>query len=381
MKSERLLYSLTDINDKFIEQAVPRQKNIPYKVWLKACAIAACVAVTVAAGLAFFGKNEQPPAQLPMLTLGNIFEGGMSMEAHWAYSEEELINNNPCATQNAPEVLPVYKNSVYSENTPNYNARKMKKILLEYAEKLGINATAKDIKENTYDSFYSYYIEKGNTLIEINIWMMLNIEINQTNVLPPNCTLDHYAPADELKKTAEYLKNEYADFLDMDQPIADISGGDYDVYGRRSFSLSFYDGAGDISEQIDSYNFEKVHFWFDDSFGKLHISRSCSEDKIMGIYPIITADEALGLLLNGNYVTSVYTEFGGKEKVKKVELVYHISNLSELFVPYYKFYVEIENDGDIAENFPGMKTYGTYYVPAVESKYISTMPLWDGSIN
>lgn len=101
----------------------------------------------------------------------------------------------------------------------------------------------------------------------------------------------------------------------------------------------------------------------------------------MGIYPIITADEALGLLLNGNYVTSVYTEFGGKEKVKKVELVYHISNLSELFVPYYKFYVEIENDGDIAENFPGMKTYGTYYVPAVESKYISNMPLWDGSIN
>ena len=50
-------------------------------------------------------------------------------------------------------------------------------------------------------------------------------------------------------------------------------------------------------------------------------------------------------------------------------------------MPYYRFYVEIENSGDIGETFPGMKTYGTYYVPAVESKYISDMPLWNGGIN
>ena len=28
-----------------------------------------------------------------------------------------------------------------------------------------------------------------------------------------------------------------------------------------------------------------------------------------------------------------------------------------------------------------MKTYGAYYVPAVESRYISNMPVYDGTFN
>jgi len=382
MKSERLLYALEDINDEYIEQAAPKHKKKANKIWLKVCAVAACVAVTVVAGFGlFFDKEKQPSAQLPMLNLGNIFEGGMSMEAYFAYSADELIFNNPWSENNSPESLPVYKNSVYTEDgNPDYNAEQMKKILLEYAAKLGINMTENDIKETVYDSFYNYFIEQGNIRIEINVYMMLNVEISGEDVLPSGYTLDSYASLDELKKTAEYLKKEYADFLGMSKPVADISLGDYDVYGRRNFSLSFYDGAGDIGEQIVSYNFNSVHFGADEN-GTLHISRSCSKDEIIGVYPIITADEALGLLQSGNYVTSVGKEFGGKEKIKKVELIYHNSNLSEISVPYYRFYVEIENSGDIGETFPGMKTYGTYYVPAVKSEYISDMPLWDGSIN
>lgn len=379
MKSQRLLYAFGDIDDKFIEQASPKQKKKINKLWLKVCAVAACVAVCVAAGFGlFFDKEKQPPAELPMLTLGNIFEGGMSMEAYFAYSADELIFSNPYSKDNIPESLPVYRNSVYTEDgNPDYNAKQMKKILLEYAVKLGITATEKDIEETDYNSCY---IEQKNIRIELNSYMMLNVEISGENVLPSGYTLDSYASLDELKKTAEYLKKEYAAFLGMSKPVADISLGDYDVYGRRNFSLSFYDSAGDINEQIKSYNFSKVRFWADEN-GSLHISRSCSEDETVGVYPIITEDEALKLLQSGNYVTSVCKEFGGKEKVKKVELVYHVSNLSEMFVPYYRFYVEIENSGDIGETFPGMKTYGTYYVPAVESKYISDMPHWDGSIN
>lgn len=45
-------------------------------------------------------------------------------------------------------------------------------------------------------------------------------------------------------------------------------------------------------------------------------------------------------------------------------------------MPYYRFYVELPE-----EESDGMKTYGAYYVPAVEEKYISNMPLWDGSFN
>lgn len=46
-------------------------------------------------------------------------------------------------------------------------------------------------------------------------------------------------------------------------------------------------------------------------------------------------------------------------------------------MPYYCFYVEIPN----MEDDSGLKTYGLYYVPAVEDKYISNMPLWGGDFN
>lgn len=381
MKSNGLLYALENINDEYIEQAAPKQKKMLNKIWFKVCAVAACIAVMFGAGMALFSNSNHPSAELPMLTLDNIFDGGMSMEAYWAYSADELIINNPWSEENSPVSLPVYKNSVYAEDgNPEYNATQMKEILLEHARKLGIKATANDIKEKAFDSFYSYYIESGNILIELNIWMRLNVEISGVDALPPGYTLDPYASFDELNKTAEYLKNKYSDFIGTEQPVTDISVGDYNVYGRRTFSLSFYDGAGDINEQIKSYNFGNVHFSKDEN-GALHISRSCKEDETVGIYPIITADEALGLLLDGNYVTSVCTDFGGEENIKKAELVYHTSALSELFVPYYRFYVEIENEGDIEKTLPGIKSYGTYYVPAVDSKYISNMPLWDGSIN
>ena len=95
MKSERLLYALEDINDEYIEQAAPKHKKKANKTWLKVCAVAACVAVTVAACIGFFGNDKQPPVELPVLTLGNIFEGGMSMQAYFAYSADELISSNP----------------------------------------------------------------------------------------------------------------------------------------------------------------------------------------------------------------------------------------------------------------------------------------------
>ena len=33
------------------------------------------------------------------------------------------------------------------------------------------------------------------------------------------------------------------------------------------------------------------------------------------------------------------------------------------------------------EQEDGMKTYGAYYVPAVESQYLQSLPVWDGSFN
>lgn len=67
----------------------------------------------------------------------------------------------------------------------------------------------------------------------------------------------------------------------------------------------------------------------------------------------------------------------GLDYVAKVELVYRTGELEEYYMPYYRFYVELPNE----ERDDGLKTYGAYYVPAVDNVYISNMPLWDGSFN
>ena len=96
----------------------------------------------------------------------------------------------------------------------------------------------------------------------------------------------------------------------------------------------------------------------------------------MGDYPIINTEKAKELLLKGNYITTVPYELPGEKFIAKTELVYRTGAREAYFMPYYCFYVEIPE-----EERDGLKTYGAYYVPAVEEEYLTNMPLWDGSFN
>lgn len=66
----------------------------------------------------------------------------------------------------------------------------------------------------------------------------------------------------------------------------------------------------------------------------------------------------------------------GTNYIAKVELIYRTGASEQYYMPYYRFYVEIP---ELEED--GLKTYGAYYVPAIESQYITNMPLWDGAFN
>lgn len=97
----------------------------------------------------------------------------------------------------------------------------------------------------------------------------------------------------------------------------------------------------------------------------------------VGDYPIIDSQQAKELLSKGNYITTAPYEMPGLEYVEKVELGYRAGEREAYFMPYYRFYVELPED----ERENGLKTYGAYYVPAVDGAYISNMPTWDGSLN
>jgi len=99
--------------------------------------------------------------------------------------------------------------------------------------------------------------------------------------------------------------------------------------------------------------------------------------QIIGDYPIITAEEARTLLLEKHYITTVPEELPEEEYIAHVELVYRTSSRDTIFMPYYKFLVEMPT----MQRENGLKTFGVFYVPAVNSEFLENMPLWDGSFN
>ena len=72
------------------------------------------------------------------------------------------------------------------------------------------------------------------------------------------------------------------------------------------------------------------------------------------------------------------------EYVAKAELVYRAGIGDEYIMPYYRFYAELPahvtdlpapEASSTAEQ--ALKYYGVYYVPAVDSDYLESLPVWD----
>lgn len=383
MKSKRLLDIIGEIDDRYIIEASPALKKKTSTFWLKAAAVAAVFAVVLLAG-SLVSDNDN----LPMLSIGEFQEDSMGFEGFFAHSIDELKNNNPWNSDNKLKVLPVYNNTLY-EYTENWvvtepDIDKMKELLTDTANSLGMSISNIDIIENDidgYDAVDSCYVEDENYLIEVNAWLNVNISIKNKNILPQGYSISCYDSYEELYKTAVYLQEEFKKLLNMKNPVIDISLGDYDVYGKRHWNLSFYEKSDNMTESILNYNFNRIYFYGDDDGNLSQISFSyVNLNNTVGEYPIINTDEAFELLDRGEYVTSVTQEFAGIDAVKKVELIYRTSTKDKFFIPYYKFYVQL-NFSNVSSEDMGLNCFGTYYVPAIESKYIENMPHWDGSIN
>lgn len=368
--NERLLRIISDIDEEFIENALPKQKKSNNKkLWL---CIAACVAVVILS-FTVSVQNEK----LPTLTVTKT-EDAMGFEGYMAHSIDELINNNPWTAESKIKKLPVYKNTFFKYTddwtVTNPDKEKMKNILSKTAAAFDMESVK--ITENIAEEngIFSVSAENDDYLIKVNEWLQVNIEFKK-DVLPSEYSFSFYESYESFSKNAKYLKSSFKKLLENTE--TDISGGDYDIYENRCLYLSFYETAEDETERVINYNFRRISFYGDDS-GKLKTASVSYPDigEKIGDYPIIDEEEALKLLCDGHFVTSVTDNFPTESKVKKVELIYRNTRRDEIYMPYYKFYVELDLRVD-----GNMNCYGAYYVPAVESRYIENMPLWDGSIN
>ncbi len=347
--------------------------------------------------------ESDPPLDLPLIPL-SFNNGGMGFEGYMVYDISELVNANPADIYSLPERLPVYKNNIYysypDHITLGIDYEAMESLLMEYADRFGItdyeiktdepdeeqkekiikylSPEGKELASMEHFNLYTMWIETEDIKVSVNVHLGVSIRYKNGIELPENLNFGHYSSYEDMCEVAEYIGEEYSLFFEgMENPTLNIFGGDYNIFKEQGYDIQFFDNSGSDVDRIINYNFKSVSFLPNDE-GKLWIIRPDSEinGEKLGDYPIITYEEAEAMLYEGKYLTTV-TDYAVSENsiVEKAELIYRTGGEEEYYLPYFRFYIDIDREVE------GMKTYGAFYVPAVEPEYLENVAVWDGHFN
>ena len=280
-------------------------------------------------------------------------------ELNVAFSElEECLSGPPELPQELPDTLPVFTNPAPGEIfelTPEEEAAQIARV----------------------QECFAAEVDAG--LAAVEIWSDPRVEFEPGLALP-----EEYRDAEHSQESAqalgEYLLRTYPQWFSwMETPTVSVRGGDYNIYGEQSCALYVYDGGQNVTDSLTGSAYRSMRLCLNEE-GELWLIWICWPDLsgVIGNYPIISPAEAQKLLLEGNYASSVPYEAGGEEAVRGVELCYR-KDQSQIWIPYYRFWLEIPSYASQAQL--GLNTYGAYYIPAVEGRYIADMSTYDGSFN
>lgn len=426
MKEERILNILSEVDETYIAQAADVKRPPAWHRYLgwgmtAACAvIALCICLRsltaggnrpVEPGTPGNGIQTADPAadshtapvspeaeELPILTAR--FEGGaMGFEGLLYYDISEAEDANPWTEEHAPASLPVYRNPAYTDSS-GLSVFLSDEAMLELAEQTAVALGASvdhtefhrvhDIIDYSIEGLSgteAYNLTAETAFGEITVYGngQIRIFFSEPVILPEEYSFTYsHTTDDEAFDVIRYLTERYSGLCSFEKITAD-TGGDYTYYGDRIRFYGAYDGGGDLTQQILSYHFNRISFGPDDD-GNLFViwlGNLLTGAQKVGDYPLISADTARSFLLSGESITTVPDDYllGGtitETQIAKTELVYRTGNTSELFMPYYRFYVELTNFQTQTE---GLTCYGMYYVPAVSGEYLSDFPVWDGQFH
>ena len=362
MKKEDLLKAVGGADDRFIAEAAPKKinfKNRAPRYPMRLMTAAACLCIVAAV---FFGYWLISPARLQKISLGTAGFSGEGAGAHTPVVRDisEYTTGNPWSTEMKLKRLPVYK------NTQSLSYDELLSTVRKTAEKSGAqikSVTQENLPECEWVvSENSLYAVRAETDIGlISAFATGGVSISFSEPVAGNGTG---------RDAAGYFIEKYSSVIGFKNPVLCVTS-DYDINGGESAEYRVYDGSGGDLKRVKSYNFGSVFFDINEN-GGLESIRISSVDgaKKLGDYPIISYKEAEKLLLGGEYISGsadgIENGVVVREKIKKVELVYSIDPMDAYFAPYYRFYVELDHSP-----VPGLKCYGEFDVPAVNSKYIA----------
>ncbi len=369
------------------------------------------------------GEPDREPEYLNGLEIvesGLMYWGG-SYEGYRVYDVSELDSGNPWSADIPLDTLPVFRNLAanpfhhFGGQVVYLSEDDMLTILYSEAGRLG-----KEVQRVAYDIVYRFGKGKtlpGNDALPKAVWGIcddVTIEVNSLGEIryiydgtylltffddkeelfsmtaghkeiDVSSLGDPYSYTDtEVRELVDMINRMYPGTLSLAVPTPSCRVA-YNFFGEKSITglCAFYDKVSDYTESIINYNFNRYDLYLTQDFENVTTFGMPAEmstyTEKLGDYPVIGADEAEELLLNGAYLTTVPStelEDGtvNTDSVHMCELIYLTSSLNEYFIPYYKFYVELPYSKSIAERKgwdTRLKRYGAFYVPAVEADYIS----------
>ena len=423
MRQELIVDALNLLEDDILEEidVLRRQGKTAVRWRLMRVGIAACL-VLVCSGWLFYqygninndaesfgsksplnlngtlisdGREDMLPPEdevdgLPLLSVMDFSATGAAggFGGEMAYDVSELVSGNPWDESDNFSTLPVYRNPINIDMRNYFKVTgmdivKMWEILQDMIDRLGLDNSNLEMTGPPIspDSSEPVAIEeavvsaKGDGIeLEVDASLIVQVIFDPPVTLPNGYNNDYYASYEEKAALGEYLQDAFSSLIGWDEPTLVVTGGSYSFNGDQSYEVEFYNGEGDLTEKILNYNFHRIEFYGDPYGNQLNririFQRDCSQK--LGDYPIITVEKARELLLEGKYVTSVPYEMPGEEYVASVELVYNTGLTDEYFMPYYRFYVELPEERITNKEAQerGLLTYGIYFVPAVEEKYL-----------
>lgn len=335
-------------------------------------------------------ESEPGPDDLPLLAVPAITSSA-GFEGYLAYGAEELVNGNPWTRDVQLKSLPVFRNRAPLDRAGAPLSGVNGKDLLEQAEAIAsrmgltvVNSYVEywgDNEEGTagqnQTTAIQAYAECEGVTIEVDHGATVTIWLDPPMDLPEGFVFTNSSSREEAESALTYLFDGFSSLLEIKEPALDLFA-DYDIYGKRHVRYVVYENRGELKDRILAYSFDYAVFSPDEE-GRLWIIRRYLYDlsDAIGEYPIISVAEAEKLLMEGHYVTTYPQGLPGGSQVFKVDLIYRTAGTDEIFMPYYRFLIELPDH----QQQNTLKTFGAFYVPAVQQKYISNMPLWDGSMN
>lgn len=386
MRPEHISDALNHLSDELIEETdkVRSQRPALRKKWALWGA-AACLCIVLAGALLLPPAEQRAPDGLPLLEI-SMESGGMGFEGLLYYDFSELANGNPWHEGMELDTLPVFRNGSYSAvgEPAGLGPEELEQRARSAAQALGVDISSLRQERGDYDPSSIARVSATGEGVRIDAEAdgTVTVWFDDELSLPEEYRFAYRDITDrEAEAVLDYLLDRYSALVNFQQPRKAIFR-DRNIYGALGVDYRAYDAAGDDVEDILNYAFRQVDFAPDDN-GNLMLIRlyddlACGEK--IGDYPLITLEEAREALLAGQYLTTVPYELPGAEHVYGGELVYRGSAREQVFIPYYRFYV------DVSREFPNwddteLKNYGAYYVPAIEHQYLKPGWQWDGSFN